>query len=579
MPERNRALRSDVWFSGGDETSLLHRAALGAGVGARIDAGGDRPVIGIANSSSELNPCNLPLGALARAVKEGVWAAGGTPAEFPTMSLGEDLMKPSAMLYRNLLAMEIEETLRSYPLDGVVILAGCDKTVPGALMGAVSADLPAIVVTSGARSPAVFRGRRIGTGTDLWRLWDDRRAGLLDEAGWAELEGCLSGERGTCNTMGTASTMALVTEALGLMLPGASTIPAGASKAAETAFEAGRRVVALVAEDLRPSRLLTEAAFANAVRVLNAVGGSTNAVIHLAAIAGRAGVPLSLRDIERLGSQVPVVADIEPSGSGLMQDLDAAGGLPTVMRSIREVLELSAGTVGGVTLEEVVNAAPEPSGAIRDAGSPLMEGGAFVVVRGSLAPDGALLKRSAASPVLLAHRGPAVVFNGYEEMLARVDDPALAVAADSVLLLAGGGPIGAPGMPEWGMVPIPAKLLARGVRDMVRVTDARMSGTSFGTVFVHAAPEGAVGGPIGLARDGDMVRVDAIRGEIELEVGAEELGRRRAGWRAPSSPHLRGWPALYQRHVTQAPEGCDLDFLSAPTPAHRIFVAPVVGRS
>jgi len=571
-------LRSAAWLAGDDETALAHRVALRS-VGLRVDARGDRPVIGVANSASDLNPCNLPLDELAAAVKRGVLEAGGLPVEFPTISLGEDLMKPSAMLYRNLLAIEIEEMLRSYPLDGVVLLANCDKTVPGAVMGAVSAGVPTVVVTGGGRPVATFRGRRLGTGTDLWRLWDERRAGALDDDAWTELEACLANGLGACNTMGTASTMAILTETLGLTMPGAATIPAGDPRALEAAAAAGRRSVELVGGGIRPAGVLTAEAFANALVVLNAIGGSTNAVIHAAAIAGRAGVPFALEDVERLGKGVPVLADVEPSGAGLVQDFDAAGGVPALLKALGDRVDRSCATVSGRTIGEIADAAPEPSGAIRSAGDPVADGPAFAVVRGSLAPDGAVLKRSAASPELLRHRGPAVVFHGYDDMRRRVDDPALGVNAESVLVLAGCGPVGVPGMPEWGMIPIPARLLAAGVRDMVRVSDARMSGTSFGTVFVHAAPEAAVGGPLALVRDGDVIAVDADAGRLDLEVDPEELERRRREWRPPESPHLRGWPALYREHVTQAPDGCDLDFLQAPTAAHRQFVEPVVGRS
>jgi dihydroxy-acid dehydratase len=580
-------LRSRRWLDGDDEVALANRAAL-----APAARGARGPVIGIANSASDLNPCNLPLRQLAGAVARGVREAGGIPAEFPTISLGEDLMKPSAMLYRNLLAIEIEEMIRSHPLDGIVLLANCDKTVPGAVMGAASADIPTVLVTGGARAPATFRGRRIGTGTDLWRLWDERRTGDLDDAGWRELERCLGAGIGSCNTMGTASSMAILCEALGLMIPGASTIPAGDPRGTAAAAEAGRCAVAAVRDGTRPSQIMTAAAFRNAIRVLHAIGGSTNAVIHLTAMAGRVGAAFSLNDLERYGSGVPVLADVEPSGAGLIQDFDAAGGLPALLRELSPLLEPAARTVAGPTIGEVIAAAPvkgEWSGTGRRVGGggvirPLSSaaaagaGGAFAVVRGSLAPDGAVIKTSAATPGLLRHRGPAVVFRGYEDMRRRVEDPALEVTPDSVLVLGGCGPVGA-GMPEWGMIPIPAKLAAAGVRDMVRVTDARMSGTSFGTVFLHVAPEAAVGGPLALVRDGDMISVDAAAGVLDLDVGADELARRRAAWSAPTSPHLRGWPALYRAHVTQAPDGCDLDFLTAPTAAHRRFVEPVVGRS
>ena len=577
-PPRGRArLRSDAWFTGDDEVAMQHRVAL-ATAGLEVSRRGGRPVIGIANSASELNPCNLPLRELAGAVRRGVLEAGGIPAEFGSISLGEDLMKPTTMLYRNLLAIEIEEMIRANPLDGIVILANCDKTVPGAIMGAASADVPTVVVTGGARPAAVFQGERIGTATALWRLWDERRTGRLGDDGWRALEACLNCGTGACNTMGTASTMALMSETLGLMIPGSSTIPAGDPRAPAAAAEAGRRAVAAVTGGLVPSALLSPAAFGNAIRVLHAVGGSTNAVIHLAAIAGRVGVDLPLAELARLGAGLPVLADVQPSGDGLMQDFDAAGGLPALLRELSGLLDGGAGTIAGLTIGEIAAAAPARTGAIRPRDRPLSTGGAFAVVRGSLAPDGAVIKTSAATPGLLRHHGPAVVFHDYEDMRRRVEDPALPVTAGSVLVLRGCGPVGA-GMPEWGMIPIPAKLAAAGVTDMVRVTDARMSGTSYGTVFLHAAPEAAVGGPLALVTDGDMISVDAAAGSISLEVPEDELARRRAAWAPPASPHLRGWPALYRDHVLQAPQGCDLDFLRAPTAAHRRFVEPVVGRS
>ncbi|HEX9067109.1 MAG TPA: dihydroxy-acid dehydratase [Streptosporangiaceae bacterium] len=571
------ALRSKAWLDGDDEVAILHRVALAS---AGVRAGDGRPVIGIANSASDLNPCNLPLRDLVGPVKEGIEAAGGAGAEFPVISLGEDLMKPSAMLYRNLLAIEIEEMVRANPLDGLVILANCDKSVPGALMGAISAGIPVIVVTGGSRPAASFRGAPVGTGTALWRLWDDRRAGRLDDAGWRELERCLSCGRGACNTMGTASTMAVLTETLGLMVPGASSIPAGDPRAAAAARQAGQLIVAAVTGGRRrPRYILRPGSLANAIVALHAAGGSTNAVIHLAAIAGRAGLEFSLDEVARIGAQVPVVADVEPSGSGLMADFDAAGGVPALLREVSWLLDLDAPVITGQRLSEVLDGAKPAGGAIRPASAPLRAGGAIGVVRGSLAPDGAVIKMSAASEGLLRHRGPAVVFRGYDDMLARIDDPALAITPDSVLVLAGCGPAGVPGMPEWGMIPIPARLVRAGVRDLVRVTDARMSGTSFGTVLLHAAPEAAAGGPLGLVRDGDLISVDVPAGTLDLEVSQAELDRRRAA-AAPAPPgHLRGWPALYARHVLQAPQGCDLDFLTAPTEQHQTFVEPVVGRS
>jgi dihydroxy-acid dehydratase len=571
-------LRSQAWLAGDDEVALEHRVAL-ASAGLSVSRAGDRPVIGIANSVSDLNPCNLPLRDLAVEVKAGIEEAGGVGAEFGTISLGEDLMKPSAMLYRNLLAIEIEEMVRANPLDGLVVLANCDKSVPGALMGAISANVPTILVTGGSRPVAQFRGQPVGTGTALWRMWDERRSGRLDDAGWAEFEQCLSCGRGACNTMGTASTMAVLSEVLGLMVPGSSSIPSGEERGRVAARTAGRLAVSAVHAGRRPQSILTPDAFANAIVALHAIGGSTNAVIHLAAMAGRAGVPFALEEIRRIGAAVPVLADVEPSGAGLMPDFDKAGGVPTLLRELAVHLSTTARLVTGQTIMDVISGAAPASGAIRPASAPLREGGAFGVVRGSLAPDGAVIKTSASTPELLRHRGPAIVFHSYDDMLARIDDPELPITAQTVLVLAGCGPVGVPGMPEWGMIPIPARLVRAGVTDIVRITDSRMSGTSFGTVVLHAAPESAVGGPLALVRDGDVICMDVAAGTLDLEVSADELARRRAAWTPSPSKHLRGWPALYVRHVLQAPDGCDLDFLRAPTAAHRTFVEPTVGRS
>ena len=571
------SLRSTAWLAGDDEVALAHRVAL-ASAGVPVAAGAGRPVIGIANSASQLNPCNLPVRDLVEPVRAGIEAAGGLGVEFPTISLGEDLMKPSAMLYRNLLAIEIEETIRANPLDGIVLLANCDKSVPGALMGAISANIPTVLVTGGSRPVVSFRGVPVGTGTSLWRLWDERRAGRLDDDGWETLERCLACGVGACNTMGTASTMAVLSEVLGFMVPGASSIPAGDPRAADTAKLAGEIAVRAVLEDRRPQQMLTVGSVRNAIVALNAAGGSTNAVIHLAALAGRGGVTFDIADIARIGASVPVLADVEPSGSYLMREFDAAGGVPTLLREVVDLLDADAETVSGRRIGEIAADAKPASGAIRPAGNPLRTDGAFGVVQGSLAPDGAVIKTSAASERLLRHRGRAVVFRGYDDMLARIDDPALPVTADSVLVLAGCGPVGA-GMPEWGMIPVPARLLKAGITDMVRVTDARMSGTSFGTVLLHVAPEAAVGGPLALIEDGDLISVDVPAGRCDLEISDAELARRRAAWSPPPRRHLRGWPALYASHVTQAPQGCDLDFLQAPTAAHRSFIEPVVGRS
>lgn len=572
-------LRSRGWFGGNTEVAVLHRAAIRA-LGIQIEADDVRPIIGIANSASDLNPCNAGLDVLAEAVRRGVWAAGGIPLVFPTISLGEDLMKPSAMLYRNLMAMDIEECLRSHPIDGVVLLANCDKTVPAQLMGAASADLPTIQLTGGSRRAGTFRGRRLGSGTDLWRYWEERRAGRLSDADWDELEACLSCGIGACNTMGTASTMAQLSEALGFMLPGVGSIPAGDSRLVAAAEATGRRVVDLVHEDLRPSHILTPAAIDNAITVLAAIAGSTNAVIHLCAIAGRRAIRPALERFDELSRRVPVVVDMAPSGQYLMDEFFEAGGLPSVLRELAPHLDTSTVGVTGRLLADIIAAAPAANGrAIRSSSDPVSPSGGIAVLRGSLAPDGAILRMSSATTSLFQHRGPAVVFNGHEDLYARIDDPELSITADSVLVLTGCGPRGVPGMPEWGQIPIPSRLLEAGVTDMVRISDARMSGTSYGTVVLHVAPEAALGGPLALVRDGDTVSLDLDARRIDLEVDPGELDRRRSELAPWPRLHRRGWPRLYQDHVTQATDGCDFDFLEARSEDDLPFIPPTIGRS
>lgn len=590
--DRDRApeLRSGAWFTGDDEVAVMHRVAL-RNVGIEIDSASTRPLIGVADSSSTLNPCNAPLRGLVPSVVAGIEAAGGIPCVFPVMSLGEDLMKPSAMLYRNLLAMEVEEYALSNPLDGLVLLGNCDKSIPGALLGAISANLPTVVLSAGARPAGLFRGARLGTGTDLWRAWDDRRAGLLDDEAWAQFERALSCGPGACNTMGTASSMAIVTEVLGLMLPGTATIPAGSAAQTEAANATGRAAVEAVIADRRPQTLLGRAGFLNAFAALCAVGGSTNVVLHLLALAGRAGVELSLDDLDASARRVPVIADVEPAGAHLIQEFDAAGGVPALLRELRrdagELIDATAPCATGETWDHELRLRgdrprrrdPGACPAIRPTSAPLVPTEAFAVLRGSLAPGGALLKTASCSRRLLHHTGPALVFHEYTDMIARLDDPDLDVTPDTVLVLAGAGPVGAPGMPEWGMIPIPRVLAERGVRDVVRISDARMSGTSFGTCLVHVAPEAAVGGPLALVRTGDPVRVDLDARTLDLLIPDAELAARRAAWTPPPARHLRGWPLLYRRHVTQADTGCDRDFLTAETAGKRAVVPAPIGRS
>lgn len=571
-------LRSAEWFAGRDEIGPQSRSVLRT-LGWTPEFFTGKPVIGIANSWSELNNCNLGLRALAEAVKRGVIAAGGVPLEFNTISLGEELMKPSAMLYRNLMAMEVEETLRAYPIDGVVLLCGCDKTTPAQLMAAASANLPAIQVCAGPKTPGRWRGTEVGSGTDLWKYLDQYRAGQLSEADWQALEACYSCSVGTCNTMGTASTMTVLSEALGMMLPGTATIPAEDTRRLAAAERSGRQAVELVRANIRPSQILTRAAFENALRVFAAIGGSTNAVIHLIAIAGRLRVPLTLEDFDRAARETPVLLNLQPAGARLMADFDAAGGLPALMAELRDTLHLQALTVSGATVGSHLPAAAPDHSVIRPLAEPLVPPGGLAVLRGSLAPRGAIIRAATASPHLTRHRGPALVFDSYADMLERIDSPDLPVTPETVLVLRNAGAVGAPGMPEWGAIPVPKKLLLAGVRDIVRISDARMSGTSSGAVVLHVAPEAAVGGPLALVRDGDIIELDVAARRLDLLLPEEELARRRAEWRPPERQHLRGYPRLYAEHVLQPDEGCDFDFLRPSSDAELEFVAPVVGRS
>jgi dihydroxy-acid dehydratase len=557
------SLRSERWFGGDDLAGFIHRASLHAEGISRAALSG-RPVVGICNSWSELVNCNLHFRALAEAVKRGVLLAGGLPLEFPTIALGENLMKPSAMLYRNLMSMDVEESIRAYPLDAVVLLGGCDKTVPAQLMGAASADVPAIMITGGPSQPAWFRGRPLGAGTDLWHYADERRAGRMSAAEFAELEAAATPSYGTCNEMGTASTMAALVEALGMSLPGTATIPAVDAARQRAAEATGARAVELAREGLRPSHVLVDEAFDNAIRLLAALGGGTNAVVHLLALAGRAGVELTLDRFQELASDTPFLVNVRPSGEHLVEQLHRAGGVPAVLNELEPLLHGDAPTVTGRPLAEGFrDARTLDRDVIASLERPLGPPGAIAVLRGSLAPSGAVIKRSAASPHLLRHRGPALVFEDVHDVAARIDDPALDVSADSVLVLRNSGPKGGPGMPEWGQIPVPAKLLAEGVTDMVRISDARMSGTAFGTVVLHVAPESAAGGPLRAVEDGDTVVLDVEAGRLDLDVPPGELAARldRLGPAAPR--YRRGYGAMFLEHVLQANEGCDFDFLRA----------------
>jgi dihydroxy-acid dehydratase len=553
------SLRSAAWFEGQNVSGLIHRASLRAG-GAPDDVEG-KPIVGICASHSELVHCNVHLGLLADSVRRGVLEAGGVPVEFPTIALSENLMKPSTMLFRNLLAMDVEEMIRAHPLDAVVLMGGCDKTIPGQLMGAISAGVPAIVLPGGPSAPARFRGRDLGVGTDLWHYTDDVRAGRMSMQEFRELERQMIPTHGHCNEMGTASTMAALTEALGFSLIGSSMVSAVSNTRAAIAEATGRRAVGLALDGLSPRTILSLEALENAITLLSALGGSTNAVIHLCAFAGRRGIDLPLQKFAEISARTPRMANIRPSGEYLTGELVEAGGIPAVLAELSELLNCDAVTVSGRSLgDEIAGAGSLDHRVIGTMSEPIGPRGALTVLSGSLAPRGAILKRSAATASLLQHRGPAVIFEGIEDALHRIEDPELDVDRDSVLVLRGVGPVGAPGMPEWGMLPIPSKLLKQGVSDMVRVSDARMSGTAFGTVVLHIAPEAAIGGPLARIRDGDHIILDAATGRLDVDVDPAEFEARQIP-KPSRAVATRGYQSLYEQHVLQADQGCDFDFL------------------
>jgi len=569
-------LRSARWFDLENMRGFAHRQRLQQ-MGLRREEFLGRPVIAIINTWSEMSPCHIHLRDRAEAVKRGVLLMGGYPVELPAMSVGEVMVKPTTMLYRNLLAMETEELLRSHPIDGAVLLGGCDKSVPGLLMGALSMGLPTIFCPAGPMSNGQWRGVKTGAGTHTKKYWDEYRAGNITSADWIELESRMTRGIGTCNTMGTASTMTSIIDAMGLTLTGASSIPAADSAHVRMASACGARIVAMVGEDLRIGKIATAAAFRNGVAAYMALGGSTNAAIHLIAMAGRAGVALTLDDLSAAAHAIPVCANLFPSGDRLMEDFFFAGGLPALLGKLSAHLALDSLTVEGRSLGEALSGAECYDGEVihglDNPVIPLSRGSTLALLRGNLCPDGAVLKSAAAEPRLLQHEGRALVFDSHAELSARIDDPALEVDADTVLILRNAGPVGAPGMPEWGNLPIPKKLLALGVRDMVRISDARMSGTHYGCCIVHVAPESAIGGPLSLIKTGDRVRLDVRNGRLDMLLDDAELLRRKAAWRAPVSLYPRSYAALYQGHVSQAPQGCDFDFLTgtAPTPEPPIY--------
>jgi dihydroxy-acid dehydratase len=552
--------RSQAWYGGADRNAFIHRAWMRRGWPA--DAFDGRPHVAIANTASDLSPCNRHLDEVAESVRAGIWESGGVPLTVPVFSLGETQMRPTAMLWRNLAAMAIEETLRANPIDGVVLLGGCDKTIPALLMAAASVDLPALVVPGGPMLTGHFRGAPLGCGTDVWRLSEEVRAGTLAREEFLRAEGAMIRSRGHCNTMGTASTMACLAEALGMTLPGAAGIPAPDNRLLERAHEAGRHIVAMIDAERRPSTVLSGGSFHNAIVTLAAIGGSTNAVLHLLAIAGRVGVPLRLDDFDRIGSGVPLLVNLQPAGRYLMDDLYRAGGLGAVLAQVADLLDPAAVTVTGAPLVATLaqREIHDPD-VIRTRAAPLLDRAGIAVLRGNLCPDGAVVKPAAAAPELLRHRGRAVVFDSVEHLRAGLDDPALNIDASCVLVLRGCGPRGYPGMPEVGNLPLPAKLLAQGVRDMVRVSDARMSGTAYGTVVLHVTPESAVGGPLALVRTGDPIVLDVPGRRLDVDVPAAELATRAPAPATGAARPTRGWERLYVDHVLQADRGADLDFL------------------
>jgi dihydroxy-acid dehydratase len=556
-------LRSQRWFGTNDLRSFGHRSRTKQ-MGYALEDFQKKPVIAIINTWSDLATCHSHFRARAEEVKRGVWQAGGFPVELPAMSVTETFMKPSPMMFRNFLAMETEELLRSQPIDGVVLMGGCDKTTPGLLMGAISMNLPAIYLTAGPMLRGNWNGQVLGSGTDMWKYWAEKCAGNITDCEWSEMEDGIARSPGHCMTMGTASTMTAIAETLGLTLPGASSIPAVDANHSRMATKCGRRIVEMVWEDLKPRDILTEAALENAITADMAIGGSTNAIIHLVALAGRAGIKLDLKRFDEISARTPMIANLRPSGEFLMEDFYYAGGLRALLKEISELLDLSCRTVSGETIGDAINSAHVSNAqVIRSVSNPVSSSGGTAILYGNLAPNGAVIKPTAADPRLLKHRGRAVVFTDYNDLVKRIDAESLDVDSGSVLVLQNAGPLGGPGMPEWGMLPIPRKLLRDGVRDMVRISDARMSGTSYGACVLHVSPEAFVGGPLALVRSGDWIELDVAARKLDLVVDDEELARRRNAWQPQAPKYERGFGALYSAHVLQADQGCDFDFLLA----------------
>jgi dihydroxy-acid dehydratase len=563
---RPEELRSHRWYGAADLRAFGHRSRTLQMGYAREDFAG-KPVIGIINTWSDINPCHAHFRTRAEEVKRGVWQEGGFPVELPAMSLAETFQKPTTMMYRNFLAMEVEELIRSHPLDGVVIMGGCDKTTPGTVMGATSAGLPMIFLPAGPMLRGNWAGRVLGSGSDVWKYWAEKQAGNITDAEWQEMEGGIARSYGTCMVMGTAATMMSLAETLGLTLPGASSIPAADSNHARMATATGRRAVEMVWEDLKPQEILSRSSFENALVVHMALGGSTNAIIHLIAMAHRAGVALDLDDFDVFARKIPVLANIRPSGAYLMEDLYYAGGLPGLLSQLGDNLHLDTATVTGKTLgENIAGAKVWNEDVIRGLGNPVSSETGTAILKGNLAPRGCVIKPSAADPRLLKHTGPALVFETYDEMAEAVADEALNVTPDHILVLKNAGPRGGPGMPEWGMLPIPVKLLKQGVRDMIRISDARMSGTSYGACVLHVSPEAYLKGPLAAVRAGDRISIDVERRSIHLHVDDAEIERRLAAWTPPPREYARGYGKMFGAHIRQADEGCDFDFLEGTVP-------------
>ncbi|HKU04600.1 MAG TPA: L-arabinonate dehydratase [Bradyrhizobium sp.] len=555
-------LRSARWFAPDDLRAFGHRSRA-MQMGYAPEEWKDRPVIAILNTWSDAQPCHMHFKSRVDDVKRGVLMAGGFPMELPALSLSESLLKPTTMLYRNMLAMDAEELLRGHPVDGVVLMGGCDKTTPGLLLGATSMNIPTIYLPAGPMLRGNWKGRTLGSGSDAWKYWDERRAGKISDKDWVDVEAGIARSYGTCMTMGTASTMTAIAESIGMTLPGASSIPAADANHIRMASECGRRIVEMVWEDLTPQKIQTRKAFENAITVAMAMGCSTNAIIHLIAQARRAGQDIGLDDFEKASRKVPVIANVRPSGDTyLMEDFFYAGGLPGLMSRIKQHLHLDCITVTGKTIgDNIANAEVHNDDVIRTVENPIYKEGALAVLKGNLAPDGCVIKPSACETRFLKHTGPALVFDDYPSMKKAIDDPNLDVTADHVLILRNAGPQGGPGMPEWGMLPIPTKLVKQGVRDMVRLSDARMSGTSYGACILHVAPESFVGGPLALVKNGDRITLDVAARTINLDVPEAELAKRRAAWKQPERRYERGYGWMFSKHIKQANEGCDFDFL------------------